>query len=64
MFGGKELGGHTIPEVYGAMEPTAVFVPLDQALKDEHWELVNTELFGPFQARLSVTEHRHLATCH
>ena len=28
LFGGKELENHNIPEVYGAMEPTAVFVPL------------------------------------
>lgn len=52
MFGGKELEGHTIPGVYGAMEPTAVFVPLEQLLKDEYWPLCNTELFGPFQVRL------------
>lgn len=49
MFGGEELEGHTIPGVYGAMEPTAVFVPLEQLLKDEYWPLCNTELFGPFQ---------------
>lgn len=51
MFGGKALEGHAIPAVYGAMEPTAVFVPLAQLLKPEHWPLVNTELFGPFQVR-------------
>lgn len=49
MFGGKALEGHTIPAVYGAMEPTAVFVPLAQLLKPEHWSIANTELFGPFQ---------------
>ena len=48
MFGGKPLGGHTIPDVYGAYEPTAVKVPFD-ALKGEHFDLLTTELFGPFQ---------------
>jgi 1-pyrroline-5-carboxylate dehydrogenase len=49
-WGGKPLEGHSIPEVYGAIQPTAVFVPLDQILaSDANWELVNTELFGPFQ---------------
>lgn len=50
MWGGKPLEGHSIPEVYGAMQPTAVFVPLDAMLEsDANWELCNTELFGPFQ---------------
>ncbi|GLC37776.1 mitochondrial membrane protein [Pleodorina starrii] len=55
LFGGKPLSGHSIPEVYGAVEPTAVFVPLDQALKAEHFPAVTTEVFGPFQV---VTEWR------
>ncbi len=32
-FGGNELKGHAIPKVYGAMEPTAVFVPLSSFSK-------------------------------
>ncbi len=48
LFGGKPLTGHTIPERYGAMLPTAVQVPMS-ALSGEHFELVTTELFGPFQ---------------
>jgi len=49
-WGGKPLEGHSIPEVYGAIQPTAVFVPLDQIIaSNANWELVNTELFGPFQ---------------
>ena len=48
LFGGKALTGHRIPKQYGAMEPTAVEVPVD-ALLGEHFELVTTELFGPFQ---------------
>ncbi|MEJ2128176.1 MAG: hypothetical protein P8X81_04980, partial [Woeseiaceae bacterium] len=48
MFGGKPLEGHSIPDCYGAYEPTAIKVPLD-ALRGEHFELLTTELFGPFQ---------------
>jgi 1-pyrroline-5-carboxylate dehydrogenase len=48
LFGGRPLENHSIPERYGAMVPTAVSVPLD-ALCGEHFELVTTELFGPFQ---------------
>ncbi len=28
MFGGQPLSGHSIPKQYGAIQPTAVFVPL------------------------------------
>lgn len=56
-FGGKPLQNHTIPEVYGALEPTAVFVPLKEILKDEEsFSLVTTEIFGPFQI---LTEYKH-----
>jgi 1-pyrroline-5-carboxylate dehydrogenase len=48
VFGGKPLENHSIPARYGAMLPTAVRVPLD-ALCGEYFELVTTELFGPFQ---------------
>ena len=48
-FGGQPLEGHRIPECYGAMQPTAVFVPLGQLLQPEHFPVVTTELFGPFQ---------------
>lgn len=46
LFGGKALENHDIPSCYGSYEPTAVFVPLEQL--EAHWELVTTELFGPF----------------
>ena len=49
-FGGKELEDHTIPKVYGAIQPTAVFVPLKEILKDEEsFKTVTTEVFGPLQ---------------
>ena len=50
-LGASRWRGHTIPDVYGALQPTAVFVPLDQVLSAEHWEAVTTEVFGPFQVR-------------
>lgn len=55
LFGGQPLQGHTIPKCYGAMQATAVKVPLD-ALAGEHFALVATELFGPFQVIVSHGE--------
>lgn len=49
LFGGKELENHSIPDVYGAVEPTAVFVPLRELVKEGHFEACTTEIFGPFQ---------------
>ncbi|XP_002968656.2 probable aldehyde dehydrogenase [Selaginella moellendorffii] len=54
-FGGKPLENHSIPDVYGAIEPTAIFVPLKEILKDEHFDLVTKEIFGPFQV---ITEFK------
>merc|ERR1712217_70429 len=48
-FGGNELKNHKTPLKYGMVEPTAVFVPLKEALKPEHFDAVTTEIFGPFQ---------------
>ncbi len=48
LFGGSPLSGHNIPARYGAFEPTAIRVPL-AAICDEHFDLLTTELFGPFQ---------------
>jgi len=54
LWGGKPLENHTIPDVYGAIEPTAVFVPLKSMLSSpEAFALCTTEIFGPFQV---VTE--------
>jgi 1-pyrroline-5-carboxylate dehydrogenase len=49
LYGGKPLTGHTIPKCYGAIEPTAVFVPLKQILLPQYWNTVTTEIFGPVQ---------------
>lgn len=61
MFGGKELDNHSIPEVYGAVEPTAVFVPLREMLKDENFGPCTTEMFAPFQVVTTFADNeRHL----
>lgn len=54
LFGGKPLTNHSIPPIYGAIEPTAVFVPLAQLASKEHFPLCSTEVFGPVQV---VTEY-------
>ncbi|XP_031487376.1 probable aldehyde dehydrogenase isoform X1 [Nymphaea colorata] len=56
LFGGQPLENHTIPEIYGAIKPTAVFVPLSEMLKKDHFEIVTTEIFGPFQI---ITEYKN-----
>lgn len=48
MFGGSPVTGHNIPDCYGAYEPTAIRVPLP-AVCEKHFDLLTTELFGPFQ---------------
>ncbi len=66
LFGGKPLEGQSFYEKCGAFEPTAIFVPLDEILKDENFELVTTEIFGPFQIVTSwndATEHKVLEAC-
>ena len=58
LFGGRELEGgrHAIPARYGALEPTAVFVPLAALLATpEAYAAATTEVFGPLQV---VTEWR------
>lgn len=49
LFGGEALENHSIPSIYGAFKPTAVYVPLEEILKDKTFELVTKEIFGPFQ---------------
>jgi 1-pyrroline-5-carboxylate dehydrogenase len=53
LFGGNELKNHTIPKQYGAIEPTAVFVPLRALNSKKYYKLVTKEVFGPLQV---VTE--------
>ncbi|XP_077233704.1 aldehyde dehydrogenase 12A1 isoform X3 [Tasmannia lanceolata] len=49
LFGGETLENHSIPNIYGAIKPTAIFVPFGEMLKDNNFELVTKEIFGPLQ---------------
>lgn len=51
LFGGKPLENHSIPSIYGAIKPTAVYIPLEEILKVNNYELVMKEIFGPFQVK-------------
>lgn len=55
LFGGEPLTGHSIPKIYGAMKPTALFVPIEEILKENNFELVTKEIFGPFQVKTCLT---------
>lgn len=48
-FGGRPLTGHSIPDCYGAFEPTAVRIPIESLRDPECFKTAITELFGPFQ---------------
>ncbi|KAI8477378.1 MAG: aldehyde dehydrogenase [Monoraphidium minutum] len=49
LFGGRPLERHAIPKCYGAVEPTAVSVPLKALGDAEAFKAATTEVFGPFQ---------------
>ncbi|XP_022137344.1 probable aldehyde dehydrogenase [Momordica charantia] len=55
LFGGEPLKNHSIPPIYGALKPTAVYIPLEEMMKDGNSELVTKEIFGPFQI---ITEYK------
>ena len=59
-FGGRRLSGaaaERIPRQYGAIEPTAVFVPLASILASaESFALATTEVFGPVQVLTSWSD--------
>lgn len=55
LFGGSPIDGHDIPDCYGAYQPTAIRVPLS-AVCEQHFELLTTELFGPFQVITTYTD--------
>ena len=61
LFGAKELESHKIPSVYGAVEPTAIYVPLSEMLKDVNFSTCAQEIFGPFQV---VTTFNDNEICH
>lgn len=55
LFGGSPLDDHEIPACYGAFEPTAIQVPLNAVL-GAHFDLLTSELFGPFQVISTYTD--------
>uniref|UniRef100_A0A2P2LB13 Uncharacterized protein MANES_14G075700 n=1 Tax=Rhizophora mucronata TaxID=61149 RepID=A0A2P2LB13_RHIMU len=55
LFGGKPLTKHSIPSIYGAIKPTAIYVPLEEMVKVVNFELVTREIFGPFQVNSCFT---------
>ncbi len=57
LFGGKPLQeSHSIPEQYGAFEPTALWIPLEKLIMPEYFELCTKEIFGPFQLVTEFTD--------
>lgn len=48
LWGGKPLTGHSIPPQYGSFEPTAIYIPLKHFKLQRKFDLITTELFGPF----------------
>ncbi|KAF4360656.1 hypothetical protein F8388_011291 [Cannabis sativa] len=55
LFGGEPLENHSIPQIYGAIKPTAVYVPVEEIVKDNNYDLVTKEIFGPFQEVIGKT---------
>lgn len=49
LWGGKKLTGHSIPDIYGSFEPTAIYVPIKHFTSKKKIKLICTEVFGPFQ---------------
>lgn len=48
LFGGKELEGHSIPDIYGAIQPTAIEVPLEAMMANEEaFRTATAEMFAP-----------------
>lgn len=57
-FGGGRLrGGDAIPACYGSFEPTAIKIPIQEAIKPENFEILTTEIFGPFQVLIEYKDN-------
>ena len=48
LFGGKELTNHSIPQIYGSIQPTAIKIPIGKLL-GKNFNQITKEVFGPFQ---------------
>ena len=50
LWGGKPCKEkNSVPECYGLFEPTAITIPINEFLNKDNYNVINTELFGPFQ---------------
>ncbi|XP_054806746.1 delta-1-pyrroline-5-carboxylate dehydrogenase 12A1, mitochondrial isoform X2 [Prosopis cineraria] len=58
LFGGQPLEKHAIPSIYGAIKPTAIYIPLEEIVKENNYELVTKEIFGPFQIVTDYTSNQ------
>lgn len=56
LFGGNPLKNHSIPDIYGSYEPTAVQVDIETVLSN--YDLCTTELFGPFQVIVPYSDEQ------
>lgn len=56
LFGGEPLVDHTIPECYGAFQPTAVLAPIEAMQDDDVFRVVTKELFAPAQVVLEYSD--------
>jgi len=57
-FGGRLLENHSIPSCYGSWEPTAIYVPIEEMLKEQNFPIVTREIFGPFQVITEYADHQ------
>ena len=48
LFGGKELTNHSIQQIYGSIQPTAIKIPIGKLL-GKNFNQITKEVFGPFQ---------------
>ena len=48
LYGGKELTNHSIPQIYGSIQPTAIKIPIGKLL-GKNFNQITKEVFGPFQ---------------
>ena len=55
LLGGKELTNHSIPSVYGSLEPTALQIPIE-AFRTDDFKKITKEVFGPFQIVVVYTD--------
>ncbi|XP_022755434.1 uncharacterized protein LOC111303436 [Durio zibethinus] len=43
LFGGESLENHSFPPIYGVLKPTAIYIPVEEILKEANYELIVTD---------------------